>query len=75
MVKENPMIDRIADPFPRICLMKREWRYAVYTSQVTSAHVSLGSQLQYLPQAYFAQMAPKMRAPAVNMGYPIPTAV
>src|SRR5271157_5373480 len=39
-----------------------------------SAHVSLGSQLHHAPHAVSAQIAPKTRAPAVNTGYPIPTA-
>ena len=39
-------------------------------SQTMSDHVSLGSQLQYVPQATFAQKAPVMM-PIVRSGKPM----
>ncbi len=49
----------------------RAWRYAANTSQVISAQVSLGSQLQYEPQASFAQTPPAI-IPMVRRGNPNP---
>src|SRR5215467_11755990 len=47
---------------PRQPAVARACRYPAYTTQVMNAHVSLGSQPQYRPQAWSAQIAPAMTA-------------
>ena len=47
----------------------RACKYEAKTSQVIKAQVSLGSQLQYEPQASFAQTAPAI-IPIVSKGKP-----
>ena len=51
------MMERRASLLPFQPLTMREWSKAAYTSHVIRDHVSLGSQFQYLPQAYSAQTA------------------
>ena len=51
--------------------VKRAWIYAAKINQVIRAHVSLGSQLQYEPQASLAHTAPAM-IPIVKKGKPSP---
>ncbi len=49
----------------------RECRYVAKVNHVISAHVSLGSQLHYEPQASFAHTAPEI-IPNVRKGNPKP---
>ena len=50
---------------------KRECKYVAKINHVIKAHVSLGSQLQYEPQASLAQTAPEI-IPNVKNGNPKP---
>ena len=49
--------------------MARACRKQAYTTQVMKAQVSTGSQPQYRPQAWSAQIAPQMM-PNVQIGKP-----
>jgi hypothetical protein len=51
MTETKPMRERVAVRFPRQSREIRAWRKMAYTNQVIKDQVSLGSQLQYAPQA------------------------
>ena len=59
----------IAGFLPCQDLVIRACKYEAKTNHVIKAQVSFGSQLQYEPQASFAQTAPAI-IPTVNKGKP-----
>mmetsp|Transcript_5660 Transcript_5660/g.23250 ORF Transcript_5660/g.23250 Transcript_5660/m.23250 type:complete len:304 (+) Transcript_5660:3374-4285(+) len=67
----NPNAPTVATSFLLLPATSLECRYVAYTSQVMSAHVSLGSQDQYEPHASLAHTAPLM-SPAVSSAKPAP---